>query len=298
MQFSIVVPTFNYANYLKNNLDSLFQQNYKDFEVILVDDGSTDHTKTIASEYSHQYREQFHYIYQQNAGPAAARNNGLKQAQGDYIIFLDSDDALKDQALNILAKAINEHHVDLIIGRHITISAQGKRKESISNRITNNCEYNFSSYIRKKISLANGAYAIKKSALKEFDFPQNLKGREDILFFALMLANLSSVAINDILVAVNKHQDSLRHSMPDMNQTGLLTALLFEHAAMPVHLKKYRKEFESRLYLSLFRQFYKAEQYKKAQQLYIQAIKIFPKHIFLWSYLKRFLISILNEKKK
>lgn len=85
---SIIIPTYNRANLISEAIDSVLAQTYRNFEIIVVDDGSTDNTKEVLSKYNGQIK----YIYQDNKGGAEARNNGIKNAQGEYIAFLDSDD--------------------------------------------------------------------------------------------------------------------------------------------------------------------------------------------------------------
>ena len=87
--FSIVIPTFNRADTMMDTLASCWKQTCTDFEVILVDDGSSDNTRAVAESVEHKA---LRYIYQDNAGPAAARNTGLDAATGRYIAYLDSDD--------------------------------------------------------------------------------------------------------------------------------------------------------------------------------------------------------------
>lgn len=88
MTISVVVPTYNRARFLRFALNSVLAQTYRDFEVVVVDDGSTDETEHLVSEYSGRVR----YIYQENRGRGAARNVGVQHATGEYIAFLDSDD--------------------------------------------------------------------------------------------------------------------------------------------------------------------------------------------------------------
>jgi teichuronic acid biosynthesis glycosyltransferase TuaG len=88
--FSVIIPVYNVGAYIEQTLASVFAQTYADFEVIVVDDGSTDDTAQRVKSFSHY--ESLRYVYQANAGPAAARNTGLDLAQGELIAFLDSDD--------------------------------------------------------------------------------------------------------------------------------------------------------------------------------------------------------------
>lgn len=87
-QVSVIIPTYNCQNYIVQAIESVLIQTNCNFEVIVIDDGSTDETRSILTPYQNQIR----YIYQPNQGVAAARNHGIEQAQGDFIAFLDADD--------------------------------------------------------------------------------------------------------------------------------------------------------------------------------------------------------------
>lgn len=100
MKISIIVPVFNAAPYLRECIDSLVGQTWKDIEVILINDGSTDESGVICESYLADPRVIYHH--QQNAGVSAARNAGLDLATGDYICFVDSDDWLELDALELL----------------------------------------------------------------------------------------------------------------------------------------------------------------------------------------------------
>lgn len=91
MKVSIIVPFYNTQEYLGRCLDSIVSQTFKDYEVILIDDGSTDHSYKIAKKYKNKYKN-FKLYRQENRGVASARNRGLLMAKGEYIAFVDSDD--------------------------------------------------------------------------------------------------------------------------------------------------------------------------------------------------------------
>ena len=88
MKVSVIIPTYNRSQYVCEAIDSVLAQTYQDFEIIVVDDGSTDDTKEQLEAYGARIR----YIAQENAGPGVARNRGILEARGDYVAFLDSDD--------------------------------------------------------------------------------------------------------------------------------------------------------------------------------------------------------------
>lgn len=96
IKFSVIIPLYNKAPYVRKALDSVFAQTYKDFELIIVDDGSTDNSADVVRELvignSKLVNDQFRLISQPNAGVAAARNNGVKASHGEYVCFLDADD--------------------------------------------------------------------------------------------------------------------------------------------------------------------------------------------------------------
>jgi glycosyltransferase involved in cell wall biosynthesis len=85
---SVVIPTYNRADFICDAIDSVLSQTYKDYEIIVVDDGSTDNTREVLKKYGDQIK----YIYQENKRQGAARNNGIKHSTGEYIALLDSDD--------------------------------------------------------------------------------------------------------------------------------------------------------------------------------------------------------------
>jgi hypothetical protein len=86
--FSVIMPSFNRAELIRPSIDSVLAQDFKDFELIVVDDGSTDNTVAVLRSYGDRIK----VFQQENGGPGAARNRGLQEAQGEYVAFLDSDD--------------------------------------------------------------------------------------------------------------------------------------------------------------------------------------------------------------
>ncbi|KAA3661579.1 MAG: glycosyltransferase family 2 protein, partial [Chloroflexi bacterium] len=96
---SVIIPSYNYANFLPEAVESIFNQTFQDFEVIVVDDGSTDNTQEVVQTF--MVRDRFHYIYQENQGLAATRNTGLRAAKGDFVAFLDADDIILPNKLEV-----------------------------------------------------------------------------------------------------------------------------------------------------------------------------------------------------
>lgn len=101
---SVIIPTYNRAQYLPDAVDSVLRQTFQDFEVIVVDDGSTDETAEVMKQYASDQR--VHYFQKENGGCASARNFGLDKAQGEYVEHLDSDDTLLDNDLELKIEAL------------------------------------------------------------------------------------------------------------------------------------------------------------------------------------------------
>ena len=103
---SIITPTYNRAYVLGNAIDSVIKQSYKDWELIIIDDGSADKPKELVQTFSD---ERIKYIYQKNAGPSAARNKGLSMARGSWIAYLDSDNELYPNYLQVMFNWIRKN---------------------------------------------------------------------------------------------------------------------------------------------------------------------------------------------
>lgn len=107
MRYSIIVPAYNTEKYIDKCLKSIFSNTYKNFEVIIVNDGSTDKTEDIINKYIKKY-DNIIYIKQKNMGLSLARNNGVKKATGDYLLFIDSDDYVEKNLLENINKNIDD----------------------------------------------------------------------------------------------------------------------------------------------------------------------------------------------
>ena len=110
---SVIVPVYNVSKYLKQCLDSITAQSYKNLEIILVDDGSTDGSNRICDEYADN-DARIKVIHKENGGQASARNEAAKIAQGEYIIYIDSDDYINKMHIQNLIQVALEYDADLV----------------------------------------------------------------------------------------------------------------------------------------------------------------------------------------
>lgn len=112
---SVIIPIYNMEKYIEQCVDSVLAQEYTEFEILLINDGSTDNTDKICKTLE-KMDERVIYIYKENTGVSDTRNYGIKRAKGEYIIFLDADDILPTNSLLVLFKEINTGKYDIVFG--------------------------------------------------------------------------------------------------------------------------------------------------------------------------------------
>lgn len=132
IEISIIVPIYNAEKTLSQTLNSIRNQSYNNFEVLLIDDGSSDGSSKICNRYV-SLDNRFNYVYQHNKGVSSARNKGLKIANGKYVIFVDSDDTLPSKALQYLINAKNKYESALICGSYIMNKTRNRQLLTTNN---------------------------------------------------------------------------------------------------------------------------------------------------------------------
>lgn len=125
---SVIVPVYNVKNYLPDCLDSLKQQTYRNLEILLIDDGSTDGSATLLEAYA-SLDSRARVFHTKNSGLSAARNFGLKKAKGNYVTFLDSDDYLAPDAIEYLYKLISKSGAKLSVCSHYERKENGELRD-------------------------------------------------------------------------------------------------------------------------------------------------------------------------
>ena len=133
-KISVIVPVYNTEKYLKKCLDSILNQTYQDFEIIIVNDGSTDNSDKIINEYIDNYSEKIKYIKKENGGLSSARNSGIDVATGHYIAFVDSDDYIDNNLFEKLLPYI-EKNVELIKFKLIKVDENYNEIEKVDGPI-------------------------------------------------------------------------------------------------------------------------------------------------------------------
>lgn len=115
MFFSVVIPVYNVENYLEECIQSVLNQTFRDFEIILIDDGSTDNSPVICDYYAKQYPDLINTYHKENEGLLLTRRKGFALSEGEYILSLDSDDMLRSDTIEILYNEIKRSNPDVIV---------------------------------------------------------------------------------------------------------------------------------------------------------------------------------------
>lgn len=186
---SVIIPVYNIEQYLENTLNSLLAQTYKNLDIILINDGSSDNSVEICEKYAKKY-DFINVIHKTNGGVSSARNCGLDIAKGEWIFFLDGDDILLNNAFSVLMQVAQESNCDIVEGNYIRI-LKGKPiyspllKEYYYEENSCSCINNTLLYNRCLVY----PRLFKKKIIGNIRFKENIVIGEDILFIIELLLN-------------------------------------------------------------------------------------------------------------
>ena len=287
--FSLIIPVYNYGKTLGRAIDSVLGQEGNDYEIVIIDDGSTDDTSSVAKTYCEQHAEKITYYLQENQGPAAARNKGAVVSRGEYLFFLDADDELAQGILEFLRLRIQtEGHVDLLIGDHVSINSDGESSYSTTNALPETREQRFLAYLTKKLNLSHCAKLVHRSVFDRVRYPVELRSSEDIPFVAHVLALYDCELISEPMAVVHKHDDSLRHNVTYARQVGeSVVDHIFCYDLLPDWAAKYERIYRAKRCLSLFRTLYMSGEKKESFPFYKKALLLSPFLALRLGYIKK-----------
>lgn len=227
VKFSIVIPVYNAENYLQECLNSIISQSYNNYEVILINDGSTDHSLEIIKKNLHNPRVRL--IDSTNFGVSYARNIGLTSASGDYIFMIDSDDLLKQNSLKKIAEVIDKTNADIVSFKYEKFY-RNYFSENIKDSPslfcdTNKLDFFYQTFDKSKKHQYQGAYVwskiFKRHLLDNLRFDPKLTYYEDEEF----LARLYSVLLNEKIVTVKESFYLYRQRSSSLIHSNRLTRL-------------------------------------------------------------------------
>lgn len=195
MRISAIVPVYNSEDYIKRCVDSVLAQTYDDWELILIDDGSKDNSLSIMQEYEKK-DSRIHVIHQENAGPGLARNAGIQRATGSLIVFIDSDDRIKEHYFEQLSK--KEEDVIFIDINQIDEEFRILKTEYMSKYRNLSKDSFIRQQMTGKINWGGVRKAVKKSLLvnNRIEFSNHKIGEEAIYSFLILFYAESFSFIN------------------------------------------------------------------------------------------------------
>lgn len=249
---SIIIPVYNVEQYLHRCVDSVLNQTYKNLEIILVNDGSPDNCPFICDEYAKKDKRII-VVHKENGGLSSARNAGLEIVQGEYISFIDSDDWIHENYIEILYKNLHEKKADISICNFLEIADEEDPIINISNklRIFNNIEALHELYGALYIQfVVSWAKLFKKYLFEELRFPNGKVHEDEFTSYKLLYNAKKIVYSNDQLYYYYQSKDSItRSGFKLKNKLDVLEA--YEEQALYFE-KNHNKEFSLKAYKRLF----------------------------------------------
>lgn len=208
---SIIIPVYNSECYLRDCINSILSQSYKDFELLLVDDGSTDSSGEICDNYSN-IDPRVRVFHKKNSGVSSTRNFGMQQAKGEYFIFVDSDDEISTNALSTLCHKINEFpNADVIIfgikiSRNSIVTQENNPQPGFWKKNDFDKVY-LSLYFKFLINSPVNKVYKKKLIFKGIEFPKDMSLGEDLIFCNSYLMVCQSFLLIDEALYIYKQRE-------------------------------------------------------------------------------------------
>lgn len=175
-KISIIIPLYNKGNNIKETILSVLNQTYEDFELLIVDDGSTDNSSDIVKSINDR---RIRYVYKENGGPSSARNYGVQHALYDWILFLDADDQLLPTAIEIFCEHIAKYESVDCFFANFYYSRDKKLKLYSGHYKSGFIKNNFKSFALRKCMPRTGTAVFKKTVLQACPFKEYLRRYED-----------------------------------------------------------------------------------------------------------------------
>ena len=233
---SVIVPFYNAEQHIAHCIESILSQTFKYFELVLVNDGSIDNSAKICYQYS-QNDSRINYLEKENGGPGSARNLGIKEAKGEYVYFVDGDDWIEEDLLEVCWNVLKSERPDIIIFGYVVDHVNKEGKTISSN------EFNQNKIIFEKkknnIEISNTTIQILKLCCnkvfrKDFIEKNNLNYNEEISLSEDVIFNFQSFLYTDKLIFINK---ALYHYV---NRETISLSKKFNKNSFEIHLKTHK----------------------------------------------------------
>ena len=265
MRFSVIVPLYNKAAYVSKALDSILHQTFKDFELIVVDDGSTDDSFRISNNALTGKSLSYTLIHQENAGVSTTRNNGVAAAHGEYLCFLDADDWWAPTFLERMDWLINMYPEAKIYGTNYYYVKNGRQSVCVTTAETGYINY-CSVYAEKlQMPLWTSATCMPREVFAETGgFNPKLKLGEDFCLWIKVALKYKVAFLNEALSYYNQDSDPVWRLVGKLHDPRVhMLWNLQDLEAIETTNPDYKKLIDSLRVYSLF-PYYLSKQYRNA----------------------------------
>lgn len=246
---SIIMPIYNAEKYMRDSIESILNQTYKNIELILIDDGSSDNSLEICNEY--RKRDNRIKVKQiQNSGCAIARNVALKMIQGDYISFVDSDDIINKRMCEVLVKNLEENNADISICNFIEFinNIPTLELKELKNELYNNEEAIENLNLKNKFTLALWSKVYRKELFDGEEFPNISSSSDNFIAYKLLYKSNKIVYCDFPFYYYRVNPNSITHKKSNINMN-----ILYEGKKIVEYIKKnIPSQYESTVYKYLF----------------------------------------------
>jgi glycosyltransferase involved in cell wall biosynthesis len=290
---SVIIPTYNYNRFIAHAISSCLDQTYGGIEIIVVDDGSTDDTRSVVNRFG----DQIIYIYQENQGVSSARNTGLERATGDFVCFLDADDYLLPDAMESMAKVFADNpDVGIVIGQ-----SYGKEEGNgepqwhgawDQDRVSRTL---YEKLLRGNLGLTSPL--MRGDLAGRFRFPPGITNGEDIAYYAKILFCSTAYLLAKPVLVIVRHPDCLHKNIETIAKQGAeLIPTLLDDPLYGGAIEHLRNDIKALVYLSLFRSFYRSGRGRQGRKYYLQALCSKPGSIGRFSYFTKYLRTFFHSE--
>lgn len=207
---SIIMPTYNCAKFIKKTIESVIAQTYKNWELIIVDDCSSDNTEEIVNKFKDERIK--YYRLEKNSGAAVARTQAMKLAIGNYMAFLDSDDLWKENKLEKQIKFMQENNYNFTCTAYEQIDEQGNKVGKII-KTKKKADYN---RILLDCPVGNSTVMYNVDNLGKFEVPNIRKRNDDALWLQILKKEKYIYGMNDILMEYRIRSNSISSNKLDL----------------------------------------------------------------------------------
>lgn len=227
---SVVIPAYNVENYITRTLNSLEEQNFRQFEIIIINDGSTDNTLEVINSFSSRTDMDLKIITQKNQGVSQARNAGLERSSGEYILFLDGDDHIDTDYLKIMHEKFAEKECDFLFCGYNKVYENGEQLSKYNDKYkyitgVHSGKDVLLKFLKEEIYLWIGATMYRKRVIidNNIKFSKNFKYGEDQEFFVKVLYNSENVICVDRNMAYYvQRKNSVMQNTLNLNSLDVL----------------------------------------------------------------------------